>query len=177
MKRLVILVAALSIFAIAFAQSSQNKLGSDIPGIDKVPQEQREMVELYIQIRAEEDSLSPNEWLTNKDKNALDVLSDMMSLPMDAKHAAELRHLIQNSDETQTSKRIRCNNSHKSRKRFRRNDTEMLYDAEGKQIPHEWVEELKEAGTVMFTYEEMMERRKQNYIDDAKAKQAVEPQD
>ncbi len=48
------------------------------------------------------------------------------------------------------------------------------YDANGSQIPPEWVEELRQAGTEMFTYEQMMERRKQNYIDNAKAKKERE---
>ena len=44
------------------------------------------------------------------------------------------------------------------------------YDEYGNQIPPEWVEELREAGLPMFTYEEMMQRRKQQYLDEARAR-------
>ncbi|RKZ33506.1 hypothetical protein DRQ19_02810, partial [bacterium] len=44
------------------------------------------------------------------------------------------------------------------------------FDREGRQIPPEWVEELREAGLPMFTYEEMMQRRKQQYLDEARAR-------
>ncbi|MCD6098628.1 hypothetical protein J7K18_07025, partial [bacterium] len=44
------------------------------------------------------------------------------------------------------------------------------YDKYGRQIPPEWVEELREAGLEMFTYEEMMKQRKQQYLDEARAK-------
>lgn len=45
------------------------------------------------------------------------------------------------------------------------------YDESGNQIPPEWVEELRVAGVKMFTYKEAQQRRKQNYIDNAKARQ------
>jgi len=44
------------------------------------------------------------------------------------------------------------------------------FDRDGRQIPPEWVEELREAGLPMFTYEEMMQRRKQQYLDEARAR-------
>ncbi|RLF26500.1 MAG: hypothetical protein DRN01_04615, partial [Thermoplasmata archaeon] len=51
------------------------------------------------------------------------------------------------------------------------------YDKYGRQIPPEWVKELREAGVKMFTYEQMMQRRKQQYLDEAKeaAKRAAQP--
>ncbi len=52
-------------------------------------------------------------------------------------------------------------------------ETPPYFDAYGVQIPPEWVEELREAGVEMFTYDEMMERRKQKYLDEAKAAREV----
>jgi hypothetical protein len=52
---------------------------------------------------------------------------------------------------------------------------QVWFDEYGSQIPPEWVEELREAGVEMFTYDEAQARRKQAYLDDAKvAKEAAE---
>lgn len=45
---------------------------------------------------------------------------------------------------------------------------EIFYDIHGAQIPPKWVDTLKAAGYPMFTYEEVMERRLENYLSDAK---------
>jgi len=54
---------------------------------------------------------------------------------------------------------------------------EAFFDEYGNQIPPEWVEEFKAEGVQMFSYEEAQERRKQAYIDNARAmKKAQDPE-
>ena len=49
------------------------------------------------------------------------------------------------------------------------NADEVLYDAFGVQVPPDWISELRAEGVPMFTYDEMMARRKQALIDNQRA--------
>ncbi|MCD6594946.1 hypothetical protein J7L68_04640 [bacterium] len=48
-----------------------------------------------------------------------------------------------------------------------------FFDEYGAQIPPEWVEELRSEGVEMFTYDEMMQRKKQTYITNARARRTI----
>jgi len=53
--------------------------------------------------------------------------------------------------------------------------SEVLFDVNGNQIPEEWIADLETEGVPMFTYNQMMARRKQALIDNEKARrQSVE---
>lgn len=51
---------------------------------------------------------------------------------------------------------------------FEKADETAYYDVYGTQIPPEWVDTLKSAGYPMFSYEEVMSQRLENYLSDAR---------
>ena len=145
--------------------------------LENIPIEYQEKVSLYIFIQsANADFHHPNEWLRAQGKTVEQVWKE---IPEDWTGTEEdLRRADEEFKKRKIARRIEEQNAPEEEGRepnepdntdANQEDKNGWFDAEGKRIPNEWVEELKAEGVEMYNYEQMMQRRKQGYIDNAKA--------